>query len=159
MAKARLHPFLNNLFGVIGKRDQTVGKTPGLGLTFGWWPGGTILGIKTKKADKVSILQAEQRARYTAADCSYKDLCPGHVTLLEEYMKEYNATHEDKFTDVYHFHMHLNMIARKTVCEPWSENFDGFDYTGGAVISWIDGFNGPDWGVNWVGKWFEGFNS
>lgn len=159
MAKAKLHPFLSSLLGAIGKHDRTLGRIPGLGLTIGRWADGAILGIKTKKTDKTSVLQAEQRALYSAADCSYKELCPGHITLLTQYMEEYNATHEKQFSDVYRYHMHLNMITRKTECSEWVENFDGFNYTGGLVVSWQDGFNGPNWDLTWVSEWFEGWNS
>lgn len=159
MAKAKTHAFLDSVFGVLGKRDQTVGKTPALGLTMAKGLKHTILGIKTKKTAKASPLQLERQALWNAADCAYKDMCPGHQTLLEQQWKTYNATHEVKFLTLYQYHMHLLLTVRKTTCEGWTEGFNGFYYDRGSVISWTDGFNGPNWNVEWKTEWFEGFNS
>jgi len=159
MAKATPHQIFDDIFGVLGKQDKTLGRAPGLGLTIGRSEKGSILGIKRKKPNKVSSAQADQRSLYSAADCSYKELCPGHRILMEMYLIEYNRTHKKPISDIYHFHMHIQMTVRKTESADWVDNFDGFNYTGKEVLSWDDGFNGPDWGKSWKLEWYEGFNS
>jgi len=158
MAKTTLHPLLWNLWGVLGLRDISVGRMPALGLTIQQAKGGPIIGIKQKKPEKASPLQQAQRDLWRSADCTFKELCPSHLTILDHQRIIYNLTNTPAILTAYHYYMHLQLIGRPPDNTPWTDGFNGLYYDSITVQPWTDGFNGPNWDLNWVTEWYEGFN-
>ena len=65
---------LDDITGVLGQIDRSVGKDGGLALCMGKSPNSTILGVKTKRTTTRSPAQIERAAIYCACDKAWEAL-------------------------------------------------------------------------------------
>jgi hypothetical protein len=105
---------LEKVSGVLGKKDRSIGKEPGLSLNITDCHGKTILGLKTAATQTRSPGQTERSATYCYCDCEWKKLSPQKVT--------YCQTFHTKVRRLSYYHM-TNYLCWMSLCmsSAWSE--------------------------------------
>lgn len=105
---------LEKISGVLGKKDRSVGKEPGLGLNISDSNGKSILGLKTAATQTRSPGQMQRSAAYCFCDEEWKKLDPQKAT--------YCQTFHTKVRRLSYYHM-TNYLCWMSLCmsAAWSE--------------------------------------
>lgn len=105
---------LEEISGVLGKKDRSVGKEPGFGLNISDSSGKSILGLKTAATKTRSPGQIERSAAYCFCDEEWKKLSPEKTA--------YCQTFHTKVRRLSYYHM-TNYLCWMSLCmsSAWDE--------------------------------------
>lgn len=106
---------LDDITGVLGQIDRSVGKDGGLALCMGKSPNSTILGVKTKRTTTRSPAQIERAAIYCACDKAWEALSFWKKLYTCTYRRKVQGKSSKRFS---------NYLCWMSIClaDAWDEN-------------------------------------
>lgn len=90
---------LDEVTGILGKVDRSVGRAKGLSLNMSKSPYSTLLSVKTQKTSTRSPAQIVRSATYCGCDCDWKDVPLSKRAFLKIYHSQVRQLPTQHMTD------------------------------------------------------------